>query len=167
MIKYLLVFFLVSSGVIFANGKKADGVIINFFLETNKDPGKKLSFPWNTAMGELHFKRGAEFKTIDIESQRPFPSPHVDSEYGMMFKLDKDSTRRLSILTANNNGKHMIIFLNNKPLDMVVIDRQIDDGIICAWRGLSASDVHKADELTHRIGESKKDWKKRIKDKKN
>ncbi len=166
--KLIILLFITLSGFsssILANGNEAPDLILNFFLETERDQGKKLSFPWNTSLGEKHFRRGAEFKTQDIVAQRPFPSPHNDLEYGMIFQLTPDAKRQLSILTANNNGKYMIVFLNNKPLDMIKIDKQIDDGIICVWRGLTVADVHKADELTHRVGETKAQWKKRLKGK--
>lgn len=163
----ILIFIAVSafSGSILANGNQAPELVLNFFIETEKDQGNKLSFPWNTSIGEKHFRRGAAFKTQDVAAQRPFPSPHNDLEYGMIFQLTPDARRRLSFMTANNNGKYMIVFLNNKPLDMVKIDKKIDDGIICVWRGLSTAEVHKADELTHRVGETKAQWKKRLKDK--
>lgn len=166
--KFLFICFIsfILSQSIWANGTKAPEVIINVFIETEQDLGNKLSFPWNTSIGKLHFKKGAIFKTSDIESQRPFPSPHADTEYGMMLKLTKDAQKRLSHITSLNRGKHIIVFINMKVLDMVHIDKQVDDGIICVWRGLSASDVHMADKLTHRIGETEKQWKARLKEKK-
>lgn len=161
--KLILITFLLLTNFAFANGKKMPDVVINFFVETNNDPGKKLSFAWQTSLGKKYFKVASEFKTSDIMAQRPFPSPHSDTEYGMIFQLDAASKNRLSVLTSNNIGKYLIVFINNKPLDMVYIDKRVDDGLICVWRGLSAQDVHMADKLTHRIGETEKQWKARLK----
>jgi hypothetical protein len=159
------VFFLLA-GFALANGNKSPDLVINFFLQAdNPDPGKKLTFPWRTSVGLLHFKKASEFKTDEVIAHRPFPSPHADTEYGMVFQLDRRSSDRLKVLTGNssNHGKYLIVFLNQKPLDMVRIDKQVDDGLICVWRGLVASDVHKADALVPRIGENKKKWKERRK----
>jgi len=122
-----------------------------------------MVFKWKTTLGELWFRQGASFKTRDIEAHRPFPSPHNDDGYGMIFKLDKDSVRRLKLLTTDNNGKHLLVLMNGKAVDMLRIDKPVTDGIICVWRGLSASDVRKADTLGPRIGEDKKKWKERQK----
>jgi len=153
--------------MVFAKGKNAPQLVINFFLEQpNAHPGQKLTFEWMTAIGKKHFKVASEFKTDQIVAQRPFPSPHAETEYGMIFKLDRRGQEHLRILTADtrNHGSHLIVFMNNKPLDMLRIDKAIDDGLICVWRGLAPSDVHKADNLVPRIGEDAKTWKKRRKE---
>jgi hypothetical protein len=159
-------FFLSLSGFAIAGGQKAPEVAIQFYLqEKNQDPGDKLTFTWQTAIGPLHFKRGSEFRTDEIIAHRPFPSPHSESEYGMVFQLSPAAANRLSILTANasNHGKHLIVFMNLTPIDMVRIDKKIDDGLICVWRGLTAAEVHIADEMVPRIGEDKETWKARRK----
>lgn len=147
-----------------AKGKKAPKVAITFHLESNPIPGKKMTFKWPTSLGEKHFRRSSEFNTKEIIAQRPFPSPHVKTEYGMVFKFNKDATRRLESMTRNNPGKHLIIFVNGTPMDMVYIDRPVTDGMVCIWRGLLASHVHLADSLAPRIGEDAKKWKKRLKE---
>ena len=122
-----------------------------------------MTFEWQTSIGKKHFRISSEFRTDQIIGQRPFPSPHSENEYGMIFLFDKDAKRRLSQITTANKGKYLICFINGKPIDMLRIDKTVDDGIICVWRGLMAGDVHKADELVPRIGEDRKVWKERIK----
>jgi len=161
---FTLFFLFVLPSFCLANGDKAPDVVVTFHLESAPVPGKKMTFNWQTMVGRKHFRISSEFKTSDIVGHRPFPSPHVEDQYGMIFKFDRDAKRRLHQLTINNNGKHLIVFMNGKPVDMLKIDKPVDDGIICVWRGLLPSDVHKADKLVPRIGEDKKVWKKRRKE---
>ena len=157
---------LLFSGFALAKGKQAQPVIINFFLQSSTEDGGKFSFPWQTSAGKLHFKKGAEFKTDQIIGHRPFPSPHSEHEYGMVFQLNTRASDHLRTITADtrNHGKYLIVFMNNKSLDMLRIDKRVDDGVICVWRGLQPSDVHRADKLVPRIGEDKKEWKQRRKE---
>ena len=122
-----------------------------------------MVFPWQTAIGKKHFRITSEFKTDEIIGHRPFPSPHAETEYGMIFQFNKDAKRRLYQMTINNKGKYLIVFMNGKPIDMLRIDKEVSDGIICVWRGILPSDVHKADKLVPRIGEDPKKWKARLK----
>ena len=162
--KYLSVclLFLLFPTLCFANGKKAPKIVVTFHLESPPDPGKKMTFEWQTSIGKKNFRVTSEFKTHEIVGQRPFPSPHSETEYGMIFQFDRDAKRRLAQLTTANKGKYLICFINGKPIDMLKIDQTVNDGIICVWRGLMPSDVHKADELVPRIGEDKATWKKRM-----
>lgn len=156
--------FILLPATAFANGEKAPKVAITFHLQSAPEPGKKMTFKWQTALGPMHFRRTSEFKTTDIIGHRPFPSPHVDTEYGMVFKFNKDAQKRLQHMTTVNNGKYLIVFINGTPMDMLKIDKPVSDGIICVWRGLLPSHVHLADSLAPRLGEDKGVWKKRLKE---
>lgn len=162
---FLLLSFLFT-GFALAKGKQGQTVVINFFLEATNEDGGKLTFPWQTSVGKKFFKKGAVFKTDQIVAQRPFPSPHSETGYGMIFQFNKQASAHLQNLTADNrnHGKYIIVFINNKSLDMLRIDKEVKDGIICVWRGLAPSDVHLADKLVPRIGENVKEWKKRRKE---
>ena len=50
----------------------------------------------------------------------------------------------------------MITQLNGRVVDGVLIDRQIDDGQLVIWKGVTLADVATLDKALPRTGEDKK-----------
>jgi len=147
----------------YGSGKKAPPMSITFHLESNPDPGKKLTFKANTLLGPKHFRRSPEIRTSHIAAFTSFASPHNQNEYGLILKLNRDGQTALNRFTTQHKGAHILAFLNGRPVDILRVDRTVSDGIICIWRGVSAAEIKMADTLVPRIGEDPKKWKARLK----
>ena len=106
------------------------------------------------------FRRMPEIGTKDIVSFSPFPS-EVGNGYGVVFRLTPNAARRLSAVTAVNLNRWMIAQVNGRVVDGVFIDKQIDDGILVIWKGLTLEDTVLFDQSIPRIGEEGKKKKKK------
>jgi hypothetical protein len=134
-------------------GSKADNKTqISFHMETENSENPKMIFQQDIGGGTRYFRRAPEVSTKDIIAFSPFPS-EGGGDYGVVFKLKDNATRRLSAVTSSNQGRWMITMINGRPVDGVIIDKQIDDGIIVAWKGVTMADIAVFDESMPRIGQ--------------
>jgi hypothetical protein len=85
----------------------------------------------------------------------PFPSTMGD-DYGLIFRLKPNAATRLAAITAANQGRWLIAMLNGRVVDGVTIDKQVTDGAIVIWKGVSLADVDLLDKELPRAGAAKK-----------
>ncbi|MEI6175718.1 MAG: hypothetical protein WCS43_02400 [Verrucomicrobiota bacterium] len=124
-------------------------------METDENENPKMTFK-QLANGQTRFfRRMPEFSTKDIVSFSPFPS-EVGEGYGVIFKLKDNAARRLSAITNVNQGRWMIAQVNGRIVDGVFIDKQVDDGALVIWKGVTLQDVTLFDTSLPRIGEEGK-----------
>lgn len=137
-----------------AGGKKETMAGIAFHLETQPGENPKMVFPQFVAGEERVFRRVPEISSKDIAAFNPFPSQDGQG-YGVLLKLKRGATNRLSGVTAANVGRWMIARVNGRIVDGVVIDQQINDGELVIWKGLSLAEIKGLDKKIPRIGEKK------------
>ena len=138
-----------------AGGKADDHVSLTFHLETDGNDNPKMVFPEQVSGKVRSFRRMSEFSEKDIESFAPFPSDDGVT-YGLMIKLKAGGTRRLSAVTATNQDRWMVARISGRSIDGVLIDRQLDDGKLVIWKGVTSLEIKQLDKLAPRIGEPKK-----------
>ncbi|MEM9079132.1 MAG: hypothetical protein AAGC74_00385 [Verrucomicrobiota bacterium] len=155
-------FWLLCSGLLLAGGKKEQDIIVTFHLQGSSADGLKMSAPEMVAGGEVYFRRSPEVSTKDISSFRPFASNDGYS-YGVVFLLNDIGRKRLTSVTNASRRKLMLSRLNGRPLDVVEIDRTIDDGVLVIWQGVSTQEIAALDRMMPRIGETVKEWKEKKK----
>ena len=143
-----------------ASGKKEAAASVSFHIETDANDNPKLIFPQLTNGQTRHFRRMPEITTKDIVSFRPFPS-EIGGDYGVMFQLKDHSTKRLAAVTNMNSGRWLVAQLNGRIVDGVLIDKQIDDGFIVIWKGVTLPDIAILDESIPRTGGDGKKKKKK------
>lgn len=143
----------------FASGKKEPKVSVTFHLETDATDNPKMIFPQQANGQRRFFRRLPEISTKDILSFSPFPS-EVDGGYGIAVKLKSSAVNRLAAVTNANQGKWMISQVNGHVLDGFFIDKQIDDGVLVIWKGITLADIALLDEELPRAGEEGKKKKK-------
>jgi len=149
-----------------AGGKKPPKMSLTFHLESSPDPGKKLTFEANTLLGQKSFRRIPEIGTSHIEAYAPFPSPHNAAEFGLVLQLNRAGQTKLSTLTNQQRDANLLVFLNGRPIDILIINGPVKDGLICVWRGVSNNEIAAADAFLRRIGQTEKEWKASRKNKK-
>jgi len=143
----------------FASGKKESKVSITFHMETEATDNPKMIFPQLANGQQRFFRRMPEIGTKDIVSFSPFPSEAGD-DYGIAVKLKSNALNRLAAVTNANQGKWMISQVNGRVVDGFFIDKQIDDGVLVIWKGVTLADITLLDEELPRAGSEGKKKKK-------
>jgi len=142
----------VLSPVAHAGGKADHKAAISVHLETENSENPKMIFQQEIGGKSRYFRRMPEASAKDILAFSPFPS-EADGDFGVMFQLKDNVARRFSAITSSNQGSWLVISVNGRLVDGVLIDKQIDDGIIVAWKGVTLADVAIFDETLPRIGQ--------------
>lgn len=144
---------------VFAGGKKENKAAVSFHLETEASDNPKMIFGQLANGQTRYFRRLPEFSMKDMVSFSPFPSL-VGEEYGVIFRLKDNAAKRLSAITNASQGRWMIAQLNGRVVDGVMIDKQVDDGFIVIWKGVTQGDLAILDDQLPRTGAEKKKKKK-------
>lgn len=136
---------------VFASGKKEVKASVTFHIETEATDNPKMIFPQLANGKQRFFRRLPEFATKDIFSFNPFPS-EIGADYGIVIKLKGGAINRLAAISNANQGRWMIAQVNGRIVDGVFLDRQIDDGVLVIWKGISLADITLLDEDLPRAG---------------
>lgn len=145
----------------FAGAKADKKASISIHMETENSDNPKMIFQQEIGGRTRYFRRMPEVATKDIIAFSPFPS-EAGGDFGVVFRLKDNVAGRLSAITSSNQGRWLITMVNGRPVDGVLIDKQIDDGIIVAWKGVNLADIAILDESLPRIGaEGQKKKKKK------
>lgn len=143
-----------------AMGKADAKFSTSFHMETDENENPKMTFQ-QLANGQVRFfRRMPEFSTNDIVSFSPFPS-EIGEDYGVVFRLKDNVARRLAAITNANQGRWMIAQVNGRVVDGVLIDKQVDDGVLVIWKGVTLQDITLFDSSLPRTGENGKKKKKK------
>lgn len=141
------------------SGKKEAKASISLHMQTEATDNPKMIFPQLTNGQTHYFRRMPEIGTKDVMAFSPFPS-EFDGSYGIVFKLKGNAARRLAALTNANQGRWMVSQINGRVVDGVMIDRQVDDGVVVIWKGVTLADIAAFDEDFPRIGQEGQKKKK-------
>jgi len=134
-----------------ASGKKENKASVTFHMETEGSDNPKMIFPQLANGQTRYFRRLPEISTKDIVAFSPFPSD-VGEDYGVVLKLKGNATNRLAALTAANQGRWMISQVNGRVVDGFLIDKQVNDGFVVIWKGVTLADTKILDAEFPRIG---------------
>jgi preprotein translocase subunit SecD len=138
-----------------ASGKAGEKATLSFHMETEQNENPKTVFVFPLDGQQRFFRRMPEITTQDVVAFNPFPSDD-GATYGILFQLKPAASRRLSALTAANMGRLVAAQANGRIVDLVVIDKQVDDGMIVIWKGITEAEIKLYDKAAPRIGEKKK-----------
>ncbi|MES2657647.1 MAG: hypothetical protein V4689_03460 [Verrucomicrobiota bacterium] len=140
----------------FAGGNKSNKASVTFHMETAGTDNPKMIFSQQMANGqERFFLRSPEISISDIATFQPFPS-ESGQDYGVVFTLKPAAVTKLAAITNTNPGKWMVVQMNGRLVDGVMIDKQIDDGRLVVWQGVTLSDITVLESKMKRTGEDGK-----------
>ena len=151
----LMVAVLALSPPLFGGGKNENKASVTFHMETEATDNPKMIFPQVVGDQTRYFRRMPEISLKDVVSFSPFPSD-VNESFGIVFKLKSNAVNRFSAITAANQGRWLISQVNGRAVDGVIIDKQVNDGFIVIWKGVSLADVKILDEELPRTGAENK-----------
>ncbi len=137
-----------------AGGKKGEKSGITFHLQGDPTDNPKMIFPQLTNGQELVYRRNPEFMLKDIAAFNPFPSQDGEG-YGAVLQLKSGAKNRLSAVTAANTNRWMLAMVNGRLVDAVIIDKQVNDGLLVIWKGIGAAEIEAFDAMVPRLGEKK------------
>lgn len=138
-----------------AMGKADAKFTTSFHMQSDENENPKMTFQQLANGKTRFFRRMPEFSTKDIVSFSPFPS-EVGEGYGVVFRLKDNAVKRLAAITNANQGRWMIAQVNGRVVDGVLIDKQVDDGLLVIWKGVTLQDITLFDTSLPRIGEEGK-----------
>lgn len=140
---------------LFGGGKNENKASVTFHLETEATDNPKMIFPQGVGNQTRYFRRMPEISIKDIVSFSPFPSDTGES-FGIVFRLKGNAVNRLAAVTAANQGRWLISQVNGRAVDGVIIDKQVSDGYIVIWKGVTLADVEILDKKLPRADEANK-----------
>ena len=151
----LMVAVLALAPPLFGGGKKENKASVTFHMETDANENPKMIFAQVIGQQTRYFRRMSEIGMKDIVSFSPFPSD-VGEGFGIVFKLKSSAVNRFAAITAANQGRWLISQVNGRAVDGVIIDKQVNDGFIVIWKGVTLADVELLDEELPRADEENK-----------
>jgi hypothetical protein len=147
----MMLLVLIWPGLSHGMGKKDDKAVVSFHIETEAADNPKMIFQQEVAGSARYFRRMPEISTKDLAVFTPFPNANGD--YGVAFRLKPRAVNRLAAITAANQRRWMLANVNGRPVDAVMIDAQISDGVLVVWRGINLADIQALDATLPRAGE--------------
>lgn len=75
----------------------------------------------------------------DVASFSPYPAP--DGSFGALFQLDEHGRVVLDTLSVEHRGGFLFVFINNRMITGLQIDKRVSDGKIYIPSGLTAADI--------------------------
>lgn len=145
--------------VAFASGKKEVKTSVSFHMETESTDNPKMIFPQLANGQTRYFRRLPDVSFKDVAAFNAFPS-EVGEGYGVVFKLKGPAMNRFAALTAANQGRWMISQINGHVVDGFLIDKQVSDGVIVIWKGVTLDDITLIEKTVPRIGQENQKKKK-------
>lgn len=133
--------------------KKTDFSITFHALASEEDP-PKTRFPAEINGRRLFFKLVPEFSQQNIAAFHPFPAESGNSK-GIAIKLDFRGKSELEIISRTRKDQYLLAMVEAKPVDFVVLDEPVHDGVITIWQGVSDAIIAKMDKKYPRIGANK------------
>lgn len=137
-----------------AGGNPKNKTSVTFHLETAGTDNPKMIFPHEIGGKARYFMRTSEFNLKDVASFDPFPDDS-GAGYGLVIRLKPAPINRLAAITNANQGKWLVASVNGRLVDGVVIDRQIDDGVLVIWQGVTLEDITLLEKTLPRDGAPK------------
>lgn len=135
----------------FAMGNKNDKASVSFHIETESTDNPKMIFAQEIGGVTRYFRRIPEVSIKDMAVFTPFPNEGGD--YGLVFRLKPRAVNRLAAVTAANQGRRLLAMVNGRSVDAVMIDAQINDGVLVVWRGINLADIDSLDATLSRAGD--------------
>lgn len=111
--------------------------LVTFHIEGDDKDNPKMITP--VKLGQEHrqyyFSKIPSFTDKDIAWFYPFTASDGVT-YGAAFRMKEHAAVELKAVTLTNQGKLLGLRCSDAPLQAVMIDRPIDDGVVVIWSGL-------------------------------
>jgi hypothetical protein len=116
---------------------------ITFHAQAEENDMRKTMFPMQLEGRQIMFKIVPEISQVNIVAYHPFDTETGDK--GVAMQLDFRGRGSLEMATRSRRGEFLLAMVNGQPVDYLVMDEVIDNGLITIWRGCT-------DELYKEMG---------------
>lgn len=158
----LVTFFLILSLLpVLAGGKKPEANVISFHEQGTAEEGPKMVFPVPVKGRQVYFRKSPAISSKDVIAYRPFASATGN---GVTLQLNPVASRRLNAITAQSQSHWLLAMVNGRPVDAVIINAPVEDGMLVIWEGIHLVEIQRMTFQWPLIGEDSKSWKNRIKE---
>lgn len=118
-----------------------------------------FAFPSKLLNGtEIYLARMPLLTQREVKAIYPFPA--ADGSQGVYLKLDGHGSGLIQQYSMERSGRPLIVFLNSRQISNLLVDRPINDGIVCIPRGLSEDDIQLLSTVFPVLGQEGKPKKK-------
>ncbi len=134
----VVTFFLFIGLVSIGAGNKTKGFLVTFHLEGEEAETEKFVTPvkLGSEYRQYFFRKMPAFSEKDIWWFYPFIAQDGQS-FGAAFRLKDGKAEELSGISVENQGKLLGTRVLDAPLQALVIDQPVNDGVVVIWSGLS------------------------------
>ncbi len=129
--------------------RKTEFTITFHALASEMDPPKTM-FPFDLNGNRVFFKIVPEVSQQNIVAFYPFPAEGGRGN-GLTLQLDFRGRASLELITRTRRDEYMLTMVNAAPVDFVVLDQPVTDGIITIWQGVTDEVIKEMDKKYPRI----------------
>ncbi len=126
---------------------------ITFHSQAMEADSPKTMFPYDLNGKRIFFKIVPEFSQQNIIAFHPFPATTGDGS-GAVLHLDFRGKSQLEIITRTRKDEYLLTLVNARPVDFVVLDQPVLDGVVTIWQGLTPEVIEKMDKVVQRMHKS-------------
>lgn len=123
---------------------------ITFHAQADDMDPKKTMFPIQIEGKHMMFKIVPEVSQQNIAAFHPFDSDTGNGK-GVAMQLDFRGRSSLEMVTRTRQGQCLLAMVNGKPVDYVVVDQVIDNGLLTVWQGVTDDIIKQMDKKYPRI----------------
>ena len=123
---------------------------VTFHAQAEESDPRKTVFPLQLQGRMMLFKLVAEVSDHNFVAFHPFDSESGNGR-GVAFQLDFRGRNSLEMATRQRQGEVLVAMVNGQPVDYLVIDQVIADGLITVWQGVPDEVILQMDKKLPRI----------------
>lgn len=124
-----------------AAGSKKGKASVSFHLQAEAIDAPKMIYPGEVNGQRVPFRRMPEFGTKDFASYKAIPSKERAGTYDLVLKLKPNAAQKLQLITNAQRGRFIAPQINGKPGEAMLIDEQVNDGVLVIWGTATAADL--------------------------
>ncbi|HEY2572461.1 MAG TPA: hypothetical protein VGH65_00285 [Verrucomicrobiaceae bacterium] len=124
--------------------KKPDYTITFHTVSSDMDPPKTM-FPLDLNGKRMYFKVVPEFSQQNIIGFHAFPSTTGNGK-GAVLHLDFRGKAQLELISRTRRDEYLLVMVNAKPVDYLVLDAPVLDGILTIWQGIPDDVIKKMEK---------------------
>ncbi|MEI7865397.1 MAG: hypothetical protein WCI38_08500 [Chthoniobacterales bacterium] len=150
---------LVVAALFCAAGAKKPVIDLRIHGQGSESEAPSFAIPATLLNGrQVFLQRMALITQSEVEAIYPFTA--ADGSQGIYLKLGAHGSRLLQQHTTTKKGEMLVAMLNGRMVSNLLIDRPIEDGIVCIPRGLSPDDIALMETVFPVVGQEDKKKKR-------
>jgi hypothetical protein len=131
---------------------KKQSLLITFHTMAAPTDSPKTVFPSDLNGKRILFRLVPEFTQDNIVAFQSFPAENGNGK-GVTLQLDSHGKYNLELISRARKDEYLLTMVNAKPVDFVVMDEPVTDGMITIWQGVPEAAVK---EMSKKYGHLKK-----------